>query len=168
MSEPKNSTPAGRALLDEIWQRGSFDIASRYMGKSRIVDYKLSDPIPQDALDQIQSYQNITAQLDESIKEIMEIMRPGMHKSHYKAFAKACHEIEQGIIDLHIPMPEHYRDQVMELVVARIALVCAKDNGKFDSFQFAEAAGKNARRGISEKTGSAARSSIRASKGSKP
>ena len=69
-----------------------------------------------------------------------------------KAFAKACHEIEQGIIDLHIPMPEHYRDQVMELVVARIALVCAKDNDKFDSFQFAEAAGKNARRAINAKS----------------
>ena len=167
MSEPKNSTPAGRTLLDEIWQRGSFDIANRHMGKSRIVDYKPSDPIPQDTLDQIQSYQNITATLDESIKEMMESMRPGMHKSHYKAFAKACHEIEQGIIDLHIPMPEHYRDQVMELVVARIALVCAKDNYKFDSFQFAEAAGKNARRGIREKTGSAHRSSKGASKGSK-
>jgi hypothetical protein len=134
-----------------------------------IEGYKLSDPLPDWTAQALQRGYNITAtQINEQISDLMESMRPGMHKSHYKAFAKACHEIEQGIIDLHIPMPEHYRDQVMELVVARIALVCAKDNDKFDSFQFAEAAGKNARRAIGVKSGSAARSSTRALKGSKP
>jgi hypothetical protein len=102
------------------------------------------------------------------IREMVENYRPGMHKKHYQAFATACHAIEQGIIDLHIPMPEHYRDQVMELVIARIGLVCAQDNYKFDSFQFKAAASAGfARRGISEKTGSAPRSSKGASKGSK-
>lgn len=106
--------------------------------------------------------------LDQQIKDMLDSMRPGMHKSQFKKFAEACQTIEQGIIDLHIPMPEHYHDQVMELVVARIALVCAHDNDKFDSFKFAEAARKFARRDISEKSGSTARSSTRASKGSKP
>ncbi len=117
-----------------------------------------------------QDYQHITsAMVDEHMKNIWESMQPGMTRKHFQAFAAACQQIEKGIKDLHIPMPDHYREQIMELVTARIALVCASHNERFDSFQFyAAARGENARRGISEKTGSAARSSTRASKRSKP
>jgi hypothetical protein len=96
--------------------------------------------------------------------EMVKLLRPRMHKRHYQMFADAIPQIEQGIIDLHIPMPEHYREQIMELVTARIALVCAKDNDKFDSFLFADAVRKNARHGISAIRGSAPRNSKGAGK----
>src|SRR5674476_103820 len=108
------------------------------------------------------------AEIDRRMTALWESMMPGLQKRHFEALAEACHAIEQGIIDLPVPMPEHYRDQVMELVIARIGLVCAADNKNFDSFQFAEAARKNARRAISENTGRAPRPSTRASLRSKP
>jgi hypothetical protein len=118
-------------------------------GAMKIENYKLDDiatcqnPWP--------AQKNITAaEIAHQMEGMWEWMRPGMQKRHFEKFAEACQAIEQGIIDLHIPMPEHYREQVMELVVARVALVCAEDNKNFDSFQFAGAARKNARRGIKE------------------
>jgi hypothetical protein len=168
---PKNSTPIGRYLVDREQERirRAFEETMIY-GCPRIENYKLDDiatcqqPWPKSPP---LTAAEIANQMDE-IDEIMEGMRPGMHRKHYNAFAEACQAIEQGIVDLHIPMPEHYRDQVMELVVARVALVCAKDNKNFDSFQFAEAARKNARHGMNEKTGRAPRTTVRVTKGSQP
>jgi hypothetical protein len=148
---PKNSTLVGQLVLKQEQERirRAFEQTMLY-GKScrQIENYKLDDI----ATCQRPVGPPLTAtEMAEQMDEIMEGMRPGMHRKHYQKFAEACQQIEQGIIDLHIPMPEHYLDQVMELVVARVGLVCAMDNKNFDSFQFkAAATRKNARRGIKE------------------
>jgi hypothetical protein len=61
-----------------------------------------------------------------------------MTKKHYKLFATACQLIEAGISE-DVPDPM-VRKAVMETVIAQIGIVCATDNSKFDSFQFAECA----------------------------
>jgi hypothetical protein len=91
-----------------------------------------------------------------------------MTKKDYITLAQACGEIEMGLAPLlgNDDMPVY---DIVELVIARIGLVCAQDNKNFDSFQFkAAAARKNARRGIKAKTGSAPRSSMRVTNRSHP
>lgn len=44
-----------------------------------------------------------------------------------------------------VPLPQALHDQTMELVAARIALLCARANPAFDSFRFYQAALGDAR-----------------------
>jgi hypothetical protein len=60
-----------------------------------------------------------------------------MHKRHCNMLAEACQSIEQGLEAQGVKLPQC--NDIMELVIARIGLACAKDNDKFDSFKFAEA-----------------------------
>lgn len=62
-------------------------------------------------------------------------------RATYEALASACREIEYGIttvvpdgLDFHVGKGTH--DALMELIVARIAWACRKDNPRFDSFKF--------------------------------
>lgn len=57
-----------------------------------------------------------------------------MQKKEFERLATACQEIEAGLVALSMPLPK--RNDIMELVVARIATVCAADNKNFDSFKF--------------------------------
>lgn len=60
-----------------------------------------------------------------------------MTKREFEALAKACQEIEHGLNDIvEGPWADQTTERIMELVVARIAMVCALDNPRFDSFKF--------------------------------
>lgn len=65
-----------------------------------------------------------------------------MGRRHYELLVRACREIEAGLAPLrgNDDMPV---DDVMELIVARLAYACRQDNPSFDSFKFnAKARGK--------------------------
>jgi len=61
----------------------------------------------------------------------------GLTARHFEALAEACHHIEDGLRAQALPkLTEEQIDRTMELVVARIAWVCAGSNPRFDSFRF--------------------------------
>ena len=65
-----------------------------------------------------------------------------LRKQHYVALAQACQEIEAGLQDACFVEGSRGVDEVMELVVARIAWMCSQGNPAFDSFKFNAAARK--------------------------
>lgn len=61
----------------------------------------------------------------------------------FDMLAETCREIEAGLQDIRVVPGQEIsgkadavREQIMELVVARLALMCTKNNPQFDSFTF--------------------------------
>lgn len=60
-----------------------------------------------------------------------------MTKRDYIRFVGVMHEISQGLSALGYTLPQ--RNDILELVAARIGLAFAEDNPRFDSMRFVEA-----------------------------
>ncbi len=78
----------------------------------------------------------------EQIDNIMAKYSGRFHKKQYEQIADALCNIERGLHAkaLHIKL----HDELMEMFTAQVALMLAKDNSKFDSFEFHRAARKYA------------------------
>jgi hypothetical protein len=67
---------------------------------------------------------------------------PKFERRHFNALVTACHGIEAGLANASFVEGQQGVNEVMELVIARLGLMCAMDNPKFDSFTFTAACRK--------------------------